>query len=81
MKLIDEAGLTMLLALFLAGMMAIDMGGPINKTSYVFGTVMVTAAAGTGFDAGYIYMAAVMAGGMVPPFAIAIATLFGRDEL
>ncbi len=77
----DGAGLTPLLALLLAGMMAVDMGGPINKTAYVFGTVMLSTATSGGLDAGYVYMAAVMAGGMVPPLAIAIATLFKRDKI
>ncbi len=74
---LNDIGLTWLLATLLAGMMAVDMGGPVNKTSYVFGTVMVA----TGTSYGYTYMAAVMAGGMVPPLAIAIATLFGRNTL
>lgn len=78
---IDQAGLTWLLALFLGGMMAIDMGGPINKTAYVFGTVMLGQSIESGFDAGQIYMAAVMAGGMVPPLALALATLFKRGTL
>ncbi len=80
---IDSWGATWLLAMIVAGMMAVDMGGPVNKTAYVFGTVMmgVSATAGGTFDAGYVYMAAVMAGGMVPPLAIAIATLFGRKTL
>ncbi len=75
----NEAGLTPLLTLLLAGMMAVDMGGPINKTSYVFGTVMLGTPGSDGV--GYVLMAAVMAGGMVPPLAIAIATLFKRKTL
>ncbi len=67
--------------MLVAGMMAVDMGGPINKTAYVFGTVMMANATGAGVDSGYVYMAAVMAGGMVPPFAIAIATLFKRNTI
>ncbi|NCE66153.1 PTS fructose transporter subunit IIC [Pseudoflavonifractor sp. 524-17] len=59
-----------------AGMMAADMGGPINKAAYVFGTASIAMAAG-GFSP---VMAAVMAGGMVPPIAIALATLFFKDR-
>ncbi|NQX83340.1 MAG: PTS sugar transporter subunit IIA [Mycoplasmataceae bacterium] len=80
LMLIHNAGLTWMLALLLAGMMAVDMGGPVNKTAYVFGTVMVSLST-TGFEAGGIYMAAVMAGGMVPPLSIAIATCFKRKTL
>ena len=76
LDLINKAGLQWLLAMLLAGMMAIDMGGPINKTAYVFGTVMMSISSD-----GQIYMAAVMAGGMVPPLSIAIATLFNRKQL
>lgn len=77
---LDNWGLTWMLCILLGGMMAIDMGGPINKTAYVFGTVMVGMASPS-FTAGYTYMAAVMAGGMVPPLAIAIATLFRRNTI
>lgn len=62
--------------MLLAMMMAVDMGGPINKTAYTFGITTFTIAGP--FP---IYMAAVMAGGMVPPLTIAIATLFGREKL
>ncbi len=78
---IDTWGLTWLLAMLLAAMMAVDMGGPVNKTAYVFGTVMLGMSASTGLESGYTYMAAVMAGGMVPPLAIAIATLFRRNTI
>ncbi len=62
------------LGLLLGGMMAVDMGGPINKAAYVFGTGTLEATMATG---GSSAMAAVMAGGMVPPIAIALAaTLF-----
>jgi PTS system fructose-specific IIC component len=62
-----------ILGAILGGMMAIDMGGPINKAAYVFGTAALT----TGqFD----IMAAVMVGGMVPPLAIALATTFFRHK-
>lgn len=53
--------------------MAIDMGGPFNKASYVFGTAAIAAG-------NYDIMAAVMIGGMVPPCAIALATLFFKDK-
>lgn len=57
----------------LAGMMAVDMGGPFNKAAYVFGTAAIA-------SGNYDLMAAVMIGGMVPPIAIAIATLLFRDR-
>lgn len=57
------------LGIVLAGMMAIDMGGPINKAAYVFGTAAIT-------SGNYEIMAPVMIGGMVPPLAIALATTF-----
>lgn len=62
-----------LLGLILGGMMAIDMGGPINKAAYVFGV------ASLGEGNGHI-MAAVMAGGMVPPLGIALATTFFKSK-
>lgn len=61
------------LGALLAGMMAIDMGGPVNKAAYVFGTASIAAA-------NYNIMAAVMVGGMVPPLAIALATVFFKDK-
>ena len=78
---LGKNNLTILLGALLAGMMAIDMGGPINKAAYVFGTAMLTAAASSTDAAyqAYCYqmMAAVMIGGMVPPLGIALsATLF-----
>lgn len=80
---IADANMLPLLGLILGAMMAIDMGGPINKAAYVFGTGMLATASGY-LDAGlsasdpkvqacYVAMAAVMAGGMVPPVGIAIA--------
>lgn len=61
------------LGVLLGGMMAIDMGGPVNKAAYVFGTASI--------DAGnYNIMAAVMIGGMVPPLAIALATIFFKNK-
>lgn len=70
-----DANLILLLGLILGAMMAIDMGGPINKAAYVFGTGMLAQAAADPSiaTAAYISMAAVMVGGMVPPTGIAIA--------
>lgn len=62
-----------LLGFVLAGMMAIDMGGPFNKAAYVFGTASIAAG-------NYNIMAAVMIGGMVPPCAIALATLLFKRK-
>ncbi|WP_100065238.1 PTS fructose transporter subunit IIABC [Miniphocaeibacter massiliensis] len=63
-----------LLGIVLGGMMAVDMGGPVNKASYVFSTgVLATTQDGT-------FMAATMAGGMVPPIAIALATTIFRNK-
>jgi len=62
-----------ILGCIVAGMMAIDMGGPFNKAAYVFGTAALT----TG---GYNIMAAVMIGGMVPPIAIALAATFFKNR-
>ena len=66
-----------LMGLILGAMMAIDMGGPINKAAYVFGTGMLAQAALSTDPAfqqmAYIAMAAVMVGGMVPPIGIALA--------
>ena len=67
-----------LLGAVLAGMMAVDMGGPFNKAAYVFGTAQLTVA-----NAGpeqFEIMAAVMIGGMVPPIARALATTFFKDR-
>ena len=61
------------LGVILGGMMAIDMGGPFNKASYVFGTAAIAAG-------NYDIMAAVMIGGMVPPCAIALATLLFKNK-
>lgn len=62
-----------LLGIVVAGMMAIDMGGPFNKAAYVFGTASIAAG-------NYHIMAAVMIGGMVPPCAIALATLLFKNK-
>lgn len=61
------------LGILLGGMMAVDMGGPVNKAAYVFGTASIAAG-------NYNIMAAVMIGGMVPPIAIALATLFFKNK-
>ncbi len=67
-----EYNLTWLLCMLLAGMMAIDMGGPINKAAYVFATAALSSASSSN-PTGYVIMAAVMAGGMVPPIGIALS--------
>lgn len=64
--------LIVLLGLLLGMMMATDMGGPINKAAYLFGVGMLS----LGTDAGFLMMACVMIGGMVPPIAIAMACQF-----
>ncbi len=66
-----------LLGIILGGMMAVDMGGPVNKAAYVFGVGTLASTQATG---GSSVMAAVMAGGMVPPLAIALATTFFKDK-
>jgi len=66
-----------LLGLILGGMMAIDMGGPVNKAAYVFGVGSLAATLSSG---GSIPMAAVMAGGMVPPIAIALASTLFKNK-
>ena len=71
----NEALLMPLCAL-LAGMMAIDMGGPFNKAAYVFAAGMLSSQT----DAAYMIMAAVMAGGMVPPLAIALSNTFFKNR-
>lgn len=67
-----DNNLTILLCALLGAMMAIDMGGPINKAAYVFATASL-ASASSANPSGYIIMAAVMAGGMVPPLGIALS--------
>ena len=64
---------SVLLGALVAGMMAVDMGGPLNKAAYVFGTASIAAG-------NYNIMAAVMIGGMVPPIAIALGTLFFKNK-
>lgn len=60
-----------LLGVILGGMMAVDLGGPVNKAAYVFGTGTLASTVASG---GSVVMASVMAGGMVPPLAIFVAT-------
>ncbi|HEO1023456.1 TPA: PTS sugar transporter subunit IIA [Streptococcus agalactiae] len=66
-----------LMGLLVGGMMAVDMGGPVNKAAYVFGTGTLAA---TVVNGGSVVMAAVMAGGMVPPLAVFVATLLFKDK-
>ncbi|HIY57466.1 MAG TPA: fructose-specific PTS transporter subunit EIIC [Candidatus Tetragenococcus pullicola] len=87
MKIINDAlnnflnGLSgtnaVLLGALLAGMMAIDLGGPVNKAAYVFATGTIAATVAEG---GSIVMAAVMAGGMVPPLGIFVATRLFKNK-
>ena len=65
---------SVILGAILGGMMAIDMGGPFNKAAYVFGTAAIT-------SGNYDIMAAVMIGGMVPPIAIALASLIFKNKV
>ena len=65
-----------MLGCILGAMMSIDMGGPLNKAAYVFGTGMLAAAT----TEGYMVMASVMIGGMVPPLAIALSTIFFKNR-
>ena len=66
-------GNLVLLGILVAGMMAVDMGGPVNKSAFTFGIMMITAG-------NYYSHAAVMAGGMVPPLGIALATTFFKNK-
>ena len=74
-NLLNSMGSTskVILGIVLGGMMAIDMGGPINKAAYVFGTMSIA-------NGNYDIMAAVMVGGMVPPIGIALATTFFKNR-
>lgn len=69
-------GNAVVLGLVLGGMMAIDMGGPFNKAAYTFAIGVFTSSGNTNGE----MMAAVMAGGMVPPLAIALATTFFKNK-
>lgn len=62
-----------ILGVVVGGMMSVDMGGPVNKAAYVFGTAQLA-------EGNFDIMAAVMAGGMVPPIAIALCTTFFKKK-
>ena len=72
-----SGGSAIVMGLVLGGMMAVDMGGPVNKAAYVFGTGTLAA---TVADGGSVVMAAVMAGGMVPPLAVFVSTLLFKHK-
>ncbi len=74
LDIMNEPYLIWLMGLLLGAMMAVDMGGPINKTAYLFGVATVSSGAS-------MQMAAVMAAGMTPPLGIALATSFKRKKL
>ncbi len=71
-----SSGSSVILGLLLGAMMATDMGGPLNKAAYVFGTAALAAQN----EIGYMIMAAVMVGGMVPPIAIALSTIIHKKK-
>ena len=75
---LNSLGTTNLIVLgaVVGGMMSVDMGGPVNKASYVFGTAMLAA----GTQVGQVIMAFVMVGGMVPPLVIALSTTFFKNK-
>ncbi|SDO33538.1 PTS fructose transporter subunit IIABC [Alkalicoccus daliensis] len=68
-----ETGNAVILGIILGGMMAVDMGGPVNKSAYAFGIAMLEANT-------LMPMAAIMAGGMVPPLGIALATTLFKNK-
>lgn len=74
---LDDIG-TVALGVLLAAMMSVDMGGPVNKAAYVFATASLVDAAGNPVSSPL--MASVMLGGMVPPLAIALATVLFRSR-
>lgn len=69
-----------LLGVILGTMMCVDMGGPVNKAAYMFGTGLIASGAGAASSPAYLPMAAVMAAGMVPPIGMTIATLIARNK-
>ncbi len=69
-------GSMVVLGILLGAMMATDMGGPLNKAAYAFGLANLA----NQNEAGYMIMAAIMVGGMVPPIAIAFATIFFKNR-
>jgi len=71
-----SSGSSIVLGLLLGAMMATDMGGPLNKAAYVFGTAALAAQN----EIGFMIMAAVMVGGMVPPIAIALSTIMHKKK-
>ncbi len=71
-------GSGLVLGAIVGGMMSIDMGGPFNKAAYVFGTASLVSASGAAVSSPV--MAAVMAGGMIPPLAIALCTTFFKNR-
>jgi len=71
-----SSGSSVVLGLLLGAMMATDMGGPLNKAAYVFGTAALAAQN----EIGFMIMAAVMVGGMVPPIAIALSTIIHKKK-
>ncbi|MBO4384218.1 MAG: PTS sugar transporter subunit IIA [Clostridia bacterium] len=73
---LNEHNLGIVLGCILGAMMSIDMGGPLNKAAYVFGTGMLASAT----TESYQVMASVMIGGMVPPIAIALSTIFFKNR-
>ncbi len=73
---LNQHNLGVVLGCILGAMMSIDMGGPLNKAAYVFGTGMLAAATTESFQV----MASVMIGGMVPPLAIALSTIFFKNR-
>lgn len=73
---LNEHNLGVVLGCILGAMMSIDMGGPLNKAAYVFGTGMLASAT----TESYQVMASVMVGGMVPPIAIALSTIFFKNR-
>ena len=73
---LNQHNLGVILGCILGAMMSIDMGGPLNKAAYVFGTGMLASAT----TESYQVMASVMIGGMVPPLAIALSTIFFRNR-
>ena len=74
-----SSGSIVILGAILGAMMATDMGGPLNKAAYVFGTAAL-ATASQSDPTGWMIMAAVMVGGMTPPIAIALATIFFKNK-
>ena len=80
LKSMADSGLIIPLCALLAGMMAIDMGGPFNKAAYVTATALLTGASSDPNDPAFKIMAAVMIGGMVPPLAIALSNTFFKNR-